>query len=283
MSNDSDETIIFQRILVGVDTSQHSLAALEAAAHIARQLKADIHGIFVQDESWQKLEELPSIGIVNELTGKTDLLQKQNLNNQVERLKRRLKRQVKTISRKHKIGHRWDTVRGRVEEEILRAASEADLITIGRRGISFPGRKAMGSSAQKIIESADQSILILKKGIQIGTPITVVYDASHASQRALKLGLSLSQQEEEAMTILVMGNTSKKMQSRNAEIEQKVEEASVPINIQLFRDPSTWGFIHAVNHRNPGLLIVPRHQPLLQDNLEVISYQLHCPLLLMSE
>lgn len=282
MTDDIEDSVVLRRILVAVDTSSHSLAALEAAAIIARKMEADIHGLFVQDEIWEKLSRLPSIATINELTGETKSLEEKSLERQVEHQKRRLRRHLKTLSRKHNISHRWNTVQGRVEEEILQAAEEADLITIGRRGHSFPEKKQLGSSAKAIIRLADKPILLLKKGLKLGNPITVVYDASEESRRCLHLGLSLARKNDSTLTILVMDNKSGLPGKRDADLEEMIESTQIPVNIQLFQNPTIWSFTHAVNRRESGLLVIPRHQPLLQEKLESMIYMLECPLLLMT-
>jgi len=282
MTDDLDDSVVLRRILVAVDTSSHSLAALEAAATIARKMEADIHGLFVQDEIWEKLSRLPSIATINELTGETKSLEEKNLEKQVEQQKKRLRRHLKTISREHNISYHWDTVQGRVVDEILRAAESADLITIGRRGHSFPEKKKLGSSAKAIIRLTNKPILLLKKGLKLGNPITVVYDASEESERCLQLGLSLAKKNDSTLTILVLDNNSDSSQKRNTQLEKMVDSAQVSVKVQLFQNPNIWGLTHAVNRRDSGLLIIPRHQPLLQDELESIIYMLKCPLLLMT-
>jgi nucleotide-binding universal stress UspA family protein len=40
-----------RRILVALDASPHSFAALEAAAHLAAHLEAELFGLYVEDEN----------------------------------------------------------------------------------------------------------------------------------------------------------------------------------------------------------------------------------------
>jgi nucleotide-binding universal stress UspA family protein len=48
-----------RRILVALDASRHSLAALEAAAELAARLKAELAGLFVEDINLVRLAGLP--------------------------------------------------------------------------------------------------------------------------------------------------------------------------------------------------------------------------------
>ena len=49
MSGRQNEELAIRRILVALDGSYHSLAALEAAAELAASLEAELHGLFVED------------------------------------------------------------------------------------------------------------------------------------------------------------------------------------------------------------------------------------------
>jgi nucleotide-binding universal stress UspA family protein len=65
MAEDTDQSILLRRILVAIDTSGHSREALEAAATLARLTEAQIHGLFVQEEQWGRIGNLPSLSAIN--------------------------------------------------------------------------------------------------------------------------------------------------------------------------------------------------------------------------
>ncbi|HEX9050121.1 MAG TPA: hypothetical protein VF841_06255, partial [Anaeromyxobacter sp.] len=54
----------FRRIVVGLDASAASLDALAAAAALAGRLRADLAGVFVEDEDLIRLAGLPFAGVV---------------------------------------------------------------------------------------------------------------------------------------------------------------------------------------------------------------------------
>ncbi|MDR8393925.1 universal stress protein [Aliifodinibius sp. S!AR15-10] len=282
MVHNPNDAIKLRRILVAIDPSSHSRAALRAAAGLAKKMEAQIHGLFVQEENWHKVSRLPFVSTVNELTGDTHTLEEQYLQKQIEMLAHRLRRQLKAISHRNKISHSWRTVQGRVEDEILQAAEDADLITIGRRGISFPEKRKLGSTAKTIIRNADKPILILKKGLTLGKTITSVYDGSKESQRCIRLALALAEKNESKLTILALGNKPGAANERIKELEQQVHRAPVKVEVVMLKNPDMWGFTHSVNRRRTGLLIIPKNQPLLKHTLETVLYQINCPLLLMN-
>ncbi len=53
------DPFVIRRILVALDVSTHSLAALEAAVELAGRVEAEIEGLFVEDINLMRLAELP--------------------------------------------------------------------------------------------------------------------------------------------------------------------------------------------------------------------------------
>lgn len=284
MAKDSNgsKSIIFRKILVAVDTSSHSRAALQAAAVLAQKMEGSIHGIFVQDEIWQKISRLPAKTTISELTGARVNLEEQDIQQQINMLKKRLQRELQTISRQNKISYTWQTVQGRVEKEILKAARDADLVTIGRRGCSFPQKKKLGSSAKAIIQTTEKPLLILKKGLQLGESVSAIYDGSDESRRSVQLAISLAVKNESSVTVLRINDTRDIEQPDDEELEKMIASSPVPVEVQQLNITNIWSLTHSINRRRAGLLIIPKNQPLLKGHLETVLYQLDCPLLLMN-
>jgi nucleotide-binding universal stress UspA family protein len=63
--NDWEDELIIRRILVALDASQPSLAALEAAVELATRLKAELLGLFVEDVNLLRLVGLPFAREIN--------------------------------------------------------------------------------------------------------------------------------------------------------------------------------------------------------------------------
>jgi nucleotide-binding universal stress UspA family protein len=282
MAEKEDTFILLRNILVAVDTSAHSRAALEAAAALAKITQANIRGIFVQEKRWSQVSRLPSSTAINEWTGELVSLEEDNMQQQVERLKKRLQRQLQAISRQHKIKHSWQTAHGQVSEQILEAAKEADLITIGRRGRSFSGRNKLGSTAKAIIRKADKPILILKEGLRLRDTITVVYNATAQSREGLKMALGIAEKNESKLSILVLNESSQSGSERDKTVEKMVEGAAIPVNITLFQQPSIGQFLNVINYQQSGLLVIPKNQSFLKEKaLEITLEHIHCPVLLI--
>ncbi|MGK7369184.1 MAG: universal stress protein [Candidatus Halalkalibacterium sp. M3_1C_030] len=281
MAEDSNRSVLLREILVAIDTSSHSQAALEAAVTLAKTMEANLQGLFVQDELWQKISKLPSTSTVNTLTGNVLPLESETLEDQVRLLRNRLRRKMEFLSRRNKVTYSWSSMQGKVEEKVLEASKNADLITIGLKGKSAR-RKRIGSSAKKIIQKAGKPVLVLKEGLHLGTNLTVVYDASKESQKGIRLALKIAEKNNSSINVLVVDNNPDALDQRNKELENLVDGASVSVNIELMKNTDLGSFLNSINEQHSGLLIVPKNQPLLAKSFETILLHINCPLLMVN-
>jgi nucleotide-binding universal stress UspA family protein len=278
-----ERAIIFREILVAVDTSAHSEAALEAAVTLAKITEAHLNGLFVEEEHWNRVGQLPSVSTINALTGQSETVEKERLQRRVEQLAKRLERQLESISRRNEIRHTWNAVRGRVAEEILKAAKDADLITIGRRGRSFIQKSKLGSTTREIIRKADKPVLILKEGLRLGHTITVVYNGTPQSQNGLRMALNIARENEGELSVLVTDGSKSEGAGRDKSVEKMVENSPVPVTIHLLRQTSVGRFLNIINYEQSGLLIIPKNQSFLQGKaLEITIEHIQCAVLLVS-
>lgn len=283
MTEDQPELRI-RRILVALDTSPHSRAALQAAVHLAKLSEAELKGLFVSDATWHQIGRLSLMSEVSEITGERRSFDEDEIERQCKLMENRLRHLIKSIAQKSNISYSLDSVRGSIDEELLKASEEADMITIGRTGHSHKQESKLGQTAQTIINKAQKPVLILEEGLSIGNqPIICVYDGTEQSQRGLQLALDLAQKNKNQLLVLGLANQSQSIQNRNKEIERQVQNAQVPVRLHLLKQNNIWNFTQLVNQLSGSLLIIPKSQPLVkQEWAGRIFNMAKCPLLLMT-
>ena len=281
MAEDSERSILLREILVAIDTSTHSQAALEAAVALAKTMEANIQGLFVHDEIWNRISRLPSTRAVNALTGDVLPLENDTLEDQISILRNRLRRKLEYLSNRKQVKHSWNFLRGNVEDKILEAAENADMITIGLKGHSAR-KKKLGSSAKTIIQKADKPVLILKEGLHLGTTLTAVYDASEESQKGIRLALKIARKNNSTLKVLVVDNNPEALEQRNKELEKILDDTNVSVKVELMEGTDLGSFLNSINKQHSGLLIIPKSQPLLARALETVLIHINCPLLMVN-
>jgi nucleotide-binding universal stress UspA family protein len=206
--NDIAEFVI-HRILVALDASTPSLAALEEAAALASAMQAELLGLFVEDINLVRIAGLPFVRQISFPYGAEERMSS-------ERIDRELKAQAElarqalasAAGRRHT---RWSfrTVRGQVTGEILAAASQTDLVLLGQSGWS-PAR-AVGSTALALIAASPGAFLLVPQEAPQTGPIAVLYDGSidspGDSRRALEAAIRLGVAHQAALLVLVSGST----------------------------------------------------------------------------
>jgi nucleotide-binding universal stress UspA family protein len=143
-----------EKVLVPLDFSPASVAALEYAVWLARQFRAAIHlaHVYPPDEA----SSVPGAGHL--------------LFESAEAIER-LNEELTGIHRKHVPAFRPDNChirRGRPYEEIVRLAREidADLIALSTRGHSGLKHLLLGSTAERVVRNAPCPVLVVRKSKQ---------------------------------------------------------------------------------------------------------------------
>lgn len=281
MAEDSEKKILLRKILVAVDSSSHSQAALEAAVVLARKMEADIHGVYVREERWSKVSRLPSISVVNTYTGEVSSFEDETLEDQVKLLRNRLQEQLKRISKLHQVKHTWQYTSGNVDEKILEASQETDLITIGLKGLSAK-RRSPGRSARTIIQESKKPVLILKEGQRLGSRILSIYDGSEVSEKSTKLALQIAENTHSTVTLLDIRSDDSVTDEQNAFLRNLFMTTPVFIEIRKTEGLTVDKFLNYVNQNKFGLLLIPKENPIFPRYLSFILNHMNCPLLLMN-
>ena len=139
---------MFKKILIGYDGYEGSLLALEKGLHLAEELKAEVIVLSVASIP-EYAETISEVEEAKEQARKyyADVL------SDVERLVKGKDLKVQTLIRF-----------GKPAEVILHTAEELgiDLIILGPSKYSYLRRRILGSTADKVVERAHCSVLIMK-------------------------------------------------------------------------------------------------------------------------
>lgn len=105
----------------------------------------------------------------------------------------------------HRAQVRWSfkTVRGQVTAALRAAASEHDLVAVGRLGWSVGSRLRIGSTARELATSNVPMLLISQLAVPGGVRLLVYYDGSPASKTALFVTANLAAAGAKSVTVLV--------------------------------------------------------------------------------
>ncbi len=241
------------RIVVAIDASPHSLAALEASAELARALGAELHGVYVEDLRLLDLTRLPFAREVDALSGEARAMGAAELRRQLRGEAARARRLLERVAERMAIEWTFRTARGRVAAELLAAAVDADLITLGTRSRS-PGR-GPGSTARTLLARGSRPVMVLRRGARLGETVQVLFELSDAGWQALGVAAAVADDRDSPLGVLLAAEEGEEALDRaRAWLEKRGLEA----RFKALRDHEPARLAIVLREAGCGLFVLPR-------------------------
>jgi nucleotide-binding universal stress UspA family protein len=205
-----------RRILIALDASPASLAALDLAADLALRYQAELIGVYVEDINLLRSADIPFTEEVGAFSASTRLIDSSHIERELKAHARRVEQLLSSIAKRANLRWSFRSSRGQIPIELMAAASDSDLIILGKTGWS--GCKHIGSTAREVaVQSPIQSLILMHK-VRPGTPVMVLYDGSTASKNALSTARTIIKPES---TLTVLINAESQVDAEQLEVEVK--------------------------------------------------------------
>lgn len=233
MNPEEDRLKDIRRILVALDASPASLAALDLAAELASRYKAELMGVYVEDINLFHSAEMPfarEIGFYSAISRHIDSL---HIERELRAHGRQIESLLATIAEKANLRWSFRRSRGVIHGELLEAAEETDLIVLGKTGWS--ARNRIGSTAREVAVQAPIQSMILRHKVLEGTSIMVAYDGSPASHKALSAARLISTAQT-PLIVLILAKTEEQARLLQSEVEESVEEYDQLVEFRWLSD-----------------------------------------------
>jgi len=194
---------VVRRILVALDTSPHSLAALEAAVNLAAKMNAELLGLFVEDTALLRLAEVPCAREILYFSAAESPLSRASMESRLRGQAEQARKALAAAARRAHVEWSFRTVRGDVASEVLAAASDVDLLAMGKGGWSLDRKFRMGSTALELSASSIPVLLLPESGLPPKASLVVYYDGSPAAKHGLLAALQLEDAGMDGVTVLL--------------------------------------------------------------------------------
>lgn len=272
-----------RRILVALDASTDSLAALDAAAKLAARVEAELVGLFVEDVNLLRLAGLPFTRELRfpSLDPMTQEKMEQALRLQASQARRALSKAAETRA----VRWSFQVVRGHVTPELLAAALSADLVTLGRASRPHKRPSRLGSTAQALAQQAPHSIFLTQQPIKEDRPVLLTYDGSDMAQKALHVAFYLAHAHQLPLTILLPDDSPDDPKALAEKASQWLAQHSPKLATVQFVRLSQSDAIHlieAINREGGGTVVLGGPEPLLKaEAIQSLLDRLDCPVLVV--
>lgn len=274
------EVRLFRRILVALDTSHHSLAALEAAAELAASLEAELHGLYVEDINLLHAAGSPVAREVRYPYVTGGRMDRARMERELRAQAAQAQRALMTTCQRRHIKWSFRVVRGDVTAEVLEAASEADLLTLGRASRPLMQRIRLGSTARAAATRSPRSVLLIQRDLVVRPPVMVVYEDSRAARQALWMAAHLAQKQEKYLGVLILVRPQDDAQRLQNQISNWLRGEGLMVRSRLLAANNVKMLAQTVRAEQGGVLVLSV-TTLPADALDVLLDEVDCPLLLV--
>ena len=267
------------RILVAVDASPNSLVALRAAVDLARRMKAEILGLFIEDINLHRLGNLPFAQEIGIYTAHSRRISSRQIRLQLRAQSKRARNLLERLASEAHVRWTYRVQQGSTND-LKDAAADADLIVLGRSGWS--GRRKLGSTVQFLLSHYPSRTLIIGDRSSSESPIFIVYDGSDSSKRALASASDMIKESNGFLTVGILAETSNQARQLQREAFQWLKGQGIEPRFRWIIGWSSKKINDLVRSEN-CLLILPRSIEPLQDKpVSDLLDEVDCPILLVN-
>ncbi len=281
MSKDEKEFVV-RRILVALDASTHSLAALEAAADLAASMEAELLGLFVEDINLLRLASLPFARAIRYPSATEERLDSARMERELKVQAEQAREALARAAESRKVPWSFRVVRGQVTAAVSAAASEADLLTLGKASRSVTKKVHLGSTALAVATGGTRALLLVQHGVPFRQPVLALYDGSRGAQQALAAATRLAKAGDGRLIVIILAYAPDKAKRLENEVDNWIEGREVQVHYRRLYRADVQSLIEAVRLEGSGLLVLSWESPLLkEESIQRLLHEANNPVLLV--
>lgn len=244
-----------RRILVALDASRESLAALESAAHFAKRLQAELVGLFVEDVNLLRLAQHPFAREVVLSTRAGRSLDAETIVRDL-RIQAAMARQaLAQAAAQRQLQWSFRVARGAVEAELMAAALEADLVAIGKAIRPLTSRARLGQTARALSQACSRSVLFAVTAEQAGQVTALAYDGTPLAADALDLAARLVSDDGGRLLVFLLAGSTEEAAEHEAAVRRRLRGTGIELEFRrVYGGPAE--MLHWIEHIRPRLLVM---------------------------
>jgi nucleotide-binding universal stress UspA family protein len=271
-----------QRILVALDASTSSLAALQASAGLAAALQAELVGLFVEDVNLIRFSALPFAQELRWPAARRQKLDEQQMEHQLRLRASQAKRALAAAADQLEVAWTFNVVRGQVTDEVLMACLEADLLSLGCTSRTMMQKSRLGSTAREATQRAPRSVLLARRPSEMDWPVVVTYDGSVLARRGLAAGIRLAQRYENNLIVLVLGESRESAAPLVEQVQALAEPTPVHVDFRFVTTGDAEQLVSMLRNQPCSLIVLAGETPPLHgEALQALLDCLDCPVMVV--
>ncbi len=275
-----DDELAIRRILVALDASHHSIAALEAAAELAASLKAELEGLFIEDISMLQAAALPVTQEVRFPFDTVAALDPARLLRELRAQERATGQALVAVCRSRKIKGTFRVQRGQVIARVIEAAQNADLLSLGHVSRPLVKHTRLGSTARAAATQSSGSVLLVRRGTRIRPPVVAAVAGEDTARRTLLMGAHLARMTGGYLTAIIIADGTELAQQLRAQAVEWLRKQRLLVRYQRLSDRGSATLAQAVQREKGGVFVLGGAL-LTAKAVQELLEALECPVLLV--
>ncbi len=273
---------IFRRILVALDASPHSRAALRMAVRLAADLEAELEGLFVKDKNLLRAAQLPFAKEVRSHSVSPKRLSDRRVQRQLRYQAERAEAALQEATEQAEVSYNFRVVEGHVTRELLRVAQEFDLVALGKTSTQS-SRRRLGTTSEELLSGAPTSVLVLRKTVQERQPLLTYYDGSDTATSALRVATQLANRGPgHLLKVLLPADDKAEMEHLRDDVYEQYEDRVPQLEVRPLTETELARVAALARQEGRGLFVMPGEaSPLSEMSPQRFLYELDRPLLVV--
>jgi nucleotide-binding universal stress UspA family protein len=268
----SGSKFTIRRILVPVDASSGSIAALARAVDLAGKLEAELLGLFVEDIELLRMADSPyARELVYPSAAETPLSRK-TMESKLKAHSERARKALESAGEHAQVRWSFRTVRGDVLTEILAAANQGDLLAIDKLRY-FRQLFRIGPAVLQTATSAMPLLIFPECGVAPGTKVLIHYDGSPPARQRLLAAVELARLGASCVTVLLPADNPARILVMRKEVDAILEGKKVGVRYRQIDPRDDRNLLRVLQSESAGVLVMGRSE--LQKDPQQVEDLLH--------
>ena len=279
--NKANQAICVDRILVSLDSSKHSFAALQAAIQMAHHFNATIQGVFIEDTTLFGLAKMPFRQEVGDYSAIVREISSDDMSRGILVQSRWVIRTFKRLINQTDLSGNFTVLRGKVSKIIGDELENCDLLVMGKSGTNTMLKGRLGSTTKAIFRKQMKPMLLVEEGNQLGFPMIVLFENTNPGISCLETCRTLIDPDD-TMIIVILDDDPTSKQSKKSFLSKWSSEYHLNISIQCYETRTLSRFIHNIKGLKKGLFLLPPIQNLSNEQMvNLFLERISLPILLI--
>lgn len=239
-----------RRIVIALESICENVNALEIAARMAARIKAELHGIFIEDVHLLSAAHLPFIHQVNLHSTAARRYEPSDVEAEFRALAARARACLEDLALRFKIPWSFEIHRGdRIS--LVSATHSSDLLVVETATRPFSRYLTLPTDWSEVSLRSERACLLLSASKDHRKGILIAYDGTEAGERAIAAGVALDGKGG-PLTIVAPAAVSK-----DTGVRKKLQVSGLEAEVQIIERLDSSELLRAIKRSNCDLAILP--------------------------